>query len=115
VRVSLPWPPRDLHPNARPNRWTLAKRKKAYRIGCAWEAKAAGVTQLGGVSALAVAITFLPPDNRRRDLDGMLSAIKSGLDGLSDVVGVDDSRWEISIKRGEPVKLGRVIIELEEM
>jgi crossover junction endodeoxyribonuclease RusA len=44
-----------------------------------------------------MSITFYPPDRRKRDLDGMLSAIKSGLDGLADAIGCDDSRWRLSL------------------
>ena len=49
-------------------------------------------------------ITFHPPDNRRRDLDNMLASIKSGLDGISDALGVDDSTWTLTIRRGETCK-----------
>lgn len=31
---------------------------------------------------------------------------------MADVIGVDDSKWSISIKRGEPIKGGCVFVEL---
>jgi crossover junction endodeoxyribonuclease RusA len=62
---------------------------------------------------LKVTAIFAPPDNRRRDIDGMLSSIKSYLDGIADVIGVDDSRWQIAIRREAPIKGGSVRIELE--
>lgn len=40
----------------------------------------------------------------------MLAAIKSGLDGIADAAGVDDSLWHIGIARGEPVRGGEVSI-----
>ena len=61
---------------------------------------------------LHLRITFHPPDNRRRDLDGMLSAIKSGLDGLSDALGVDDSKWALTIRKGEKRQGGDVMVEV---
>lgn len=62
---------------------------------------------------LKVTAVFFPPDNRRRDVDGMLSSIKSYLDGISDVIGVDDSKWQIALRREEPRKGGLVRVELE--
>lgn len=42
----------------------------------------------------------------------MLASIKYGLDGFSRAVGIDDSEWSLSIARGQPGKLGKVIVEL---
>ena len=42
----------------------------------------------------------------------MLASIKSGLDGVSDAIGVDDSQWSLSLRRGEPVPGGAVTIEI---
>ena len=62
-----------------------------------------------GVSAK---ITFCPPCRRKRDLDNALASIKAGLDGIADVIGVDDSKWSLALAWGEPVTRGRVQIEL---
>lgn len=35
-------------------------------------------------------------------------------DGISEVIGVDDSKWDISLRRAEPCKPGSVKIELRE-
>ena len=112
MKVSVPWPHSDLHPNARVHFMALARRKKAYRTGCGWEATAAGLRKTEA-NKLAVLITFNPPDNRRRDSDGMIAAIKSGQDGIADVLGVDDSLWVPTYAVGEPVKRGRVSFEFE--
>lgn len=45
-----------------------------------------------------VTLTFYPPDKRRRDLDGCISACKAYLDGLADALGVDDSRFTLSAR-----------------
>lgn len=63
---------------------------------------------------IKVTAVFFPPDNRRRDIDGMLSSIKSYLDGIADVIGVDDSKWQIEISREGARKGGLVRIELSE-
>lgn len=108
--VTVPWPHRDLHPNARVHHFALARRRKAYRTGCAWEAKAAGLRQIAA-EVLPVTITFHPPDKRRRDRDGMIAALKSGQDGIADVLGVDDALWVPTYAMGAPVKRGRVVFE----
>lgn len=46
--------------------------------------------------SLAVTLRFVPPDRRARDIDNLVASMKSGLDGLADVLGVDDSRWALS-------------------
>lgn len=110
--VDLPWPSRTLHPNSRPHWAAKAKAAKASRLAAGWAAKAAGLGPLDA-EALKVTAIFSPPDSRARDQDGMLSNIKSYLDGIADVVGVDDSKWRIEICRGLPTKGGNVRIILE--
>lgn len=110
--VSFPWPHRNLSPNARAHWAEKAKRAKAYRTGVAWEAQAAGLRAIEA-ERVHVAVEFMPPDRRARDLDNMLATIKPGLDGIADVIGVDDSKWTLAIKRGDPVKRGRVVVCIE--
>jgi crossover junction endodeoxyribonuclease RusA len=96
AEVTLPWPPAILHPNGRPHWAPLAKAKAAYRFACSMLTKQAGI-KFAADARLHVALEFVPPDRRRRDLDGMLAACKSGLDGLADAIGCDDSRWVLSL------------------
>jgi len=110
--ISLPWPSRYLHPNARVH-WS----RKAFATSRSrWDAdiatRAAGISKLD-LASLKATIVFHPPDKRRRDLDGMLSSCKAYLDGISDAIGIDDSAWEIAIRRDEPVKNGAVKVILE--
>ena len=86
-----------------------AKLKKEYRAKCraiAYKDK----TQLS--APIHLAITFHPPDKRKRDLDNMLASIKSGLDGIADAIEVDDFHWVLTIKRAEPVKGGAINIKV---
>jgi crossover junction endodeoxyribonuclease RusA len=112
LTVTFPWPHKDLSPNARKHWRAVSKRKKAYRTGCAWEAQQAfneaGRPIMRGVVAK---VTFHPPCARKRDLDNAIASIKAGLDGIADVIGVDDSQWGLSQQWGEPVKFGRVSVE----
>ena len=105
--IILPWPPRCLWPNSRVDRRAASGTRAQYRADGAKATWAAGFSRLPWERA-HLRITFCPPDGRRRDIDNMLAAIKSGLDGISDVIGIDDSRWELSLRRGLVVKGGAV-------
>ena len=100
--IILPWPSTALSPNARTHWARLAKAKRAYREACAWSAKEQGLERMNADS-LHLTLTFYPPTRREFDLDNALARIKSGLDGLADVLGVDDSRWSLTIKKGDKV------------
>jgi len=105
--IVLAWPPRTLHPNARPHWATKSKAVKAYRSAAGWSTKASG-DRVDGVGAVDLHITFYPPNKRKHDLDGCLSAIKAGIDGIADALGVDDSRFTIRIERGAVIQGGEV-------
>ena len=111
MRIILPWPTKDLSPNARGHWAVKARAKKAYRALCAWQAKSQGMTR-SDAKRLHLKITFVPPNRRARDLDNMLASLKSGLDGLCDVLGVDDSKWSIEISKADDRIGGFVEIEV---
>ncbi len=102
IQLTLPWPPRGLSPNARVHWAVAAKLKAKYRDACVWTAVQQGARKCK-CDRLHLALTFCPPSKRKYDLDNALASIKSGLDGLADVLGVDDSRWSLSISKGEAV------------
>jgi crossover junction endodeoxyribonuclease RusA len=103
LAVILPWPPSGLSPNARHAHWSqLATLKRRYRAACANSARAQGAARIEA-DRLQVALTFVPPDRRHRDADNCLASMKSGLDGLADVLGVDDSRWRVGFEVAEGV------------
>jgi crossover junction endodeoxyribonuclease RusA len=96
LTLTLPWPPRELSPNTRHAHWSImARAKRRYRSACALLARSQGASKLD-VPELAVSMIFVPPDRRRRDLDNCISSMKAGLDGLADVLGVDDNRWTMT-------------------
>lgn len=116
--VELPWPPRELSPNARVHFLAKARVTKAYREQAYWLA----YDLVGGSHAppvptqgpITLSFAFLPPDRRRRDLDTMLSSVKAGIDGIADALGVNDVRFEYALKRSDPVKNGKVVIVIGE-
>jgi len=106
--IVLPWPDSVLWPNARPCRYQLARAKKEYRAECAWEARRQGAAPVNAPS-LHVDLVFFPPTRRRFDLDNALAAMKSGIDGLVDVLQVDDSQWTFSIAKAPKGQIGGVV------
>jgi crossover junction endodeoxyribonuclease RusA len=112
IFLTLPWPSRDLHPNARAHWAKKAKAVKNARTVAGWTAKETGIGKIDA-NALRVTAVFFPPNNHQRDIDGMLSSCKAYFDGLADVVGVDDSRWEIAAKREAACAPGSVVLEIE--
>lgn len=116
--IELPWPPKELSPNARIHHMEKAKATKAYRETAYWLTAAhgefRGAANLLPEGEVKLRIEFYPPDRRRRDLDGMFSSIKAGLDGIADAICVNDQRFGFDISRRPPVKNGRVVITIGE-
>lgn len=95
--IRLPFPPKELSPNARLPSAAKAKAKKTYREECFFRAKLQKVGPMSN-QLLMVRIVFFPPDKRKRNWDNMLAAAKAGLCGLADAIKVDDSQWRISFE-----------------
>jgi crossover junction endodeoxyribonuclease RusA len=110
---TLPWPPATLSPNARQHYQALARAKKAYRSACWYTAHSQGLRKIEA-SRVHVDIVFVPPNKRGFDLDNLLARMKSGLDALADVIGVDDKHWSLSIRRADEIG-GMVRISITEV
>ena len=123
-QIALPWPPSKLSPNARTHWAQKAKSAKEYRRMCWSIARKAALTEswnLGDAwarvdsgEAVHLFMDFYPPDRRARDDDNIISAFKSGRDGIADALGVDDARFRIHpmVRTGEVVKRGQVLVTI---
>lgn len=92
MNVTLPWPSKDLSPNARVHWSKKSKAAKAYRHAChilTLESKA----KIDWDGDVHVWIDFYRPSRREMDHDNCLARIKSGLDGVADALGINDSRF----------------------
>ncbi len=119
LTVLLPWPPQPLHPNGRPHRQQKARVTKAYRGNAYWSAMSAfegfgrDVDAVRDAPRVRVQLTFRPPDRRNRDEDGMQAAVKAGLDGIADALGINDHRFAMDRPVIEsPVPHGQVVVRL---
>ena len=99
--IVLPWPPKELSPNARVHWAVKARAAKQYRALCAWEVVASKVKAPKGKIRLRV--EFLAPSRRRNDMDNCIARMKAGFDGMADAWGVNDAKFEI-----EPVMSDRL-------
>lgn len=96
VEIKLGWPDRALFPNRRGGRhWGSFQRQKesARHEGYMAAKQVLHGGSIASCGALPVAITFYQPDRRKRDIDGMLGAIKHHLDGIAKALGVDDYQF----------------------
>jgi crossover junction endodeoxyribonuclease RusA len=108
----LPFPPRQLSPNARLHWRALAKAKKAYKSKCAWSLFGQPAPVFAEQERIPLRITISPPDNRRRDRDNLQHSLKYALDELACHLGVNDYYFEPTYSFGDPVKGGRVVISI---
>lgn len=92
IELRLPWPPKELSPNARVHWSKRSKAAAAYRRECAWLVRAAGI-KAPDSERIALWIDFFPPDKRQRDDDNLLAAFKAGRDGIADALDINDKRF----------------------
>lgn len=96
ISLVIPWPPKELQPNARVHRFAKARAAKSYRHDC-W-VLAMTVPRPEPAERMHLKITFSPPTKQARDLDNCLAAIKSGLDGVADA-------WKINDRAFRPITI----------
>lgn len=113
ITVTLPWPPKGISHNGRGAWQKRARLVKTYRRACADAAWNAGITPMDHVTLAAV--TFCPPDNRRRDKSNMIDAFKAGQDGLADAMGTDDATFNPDYHVAPPVPGGAILALIAEL
>ena len=101
ITVTLPWPPKQVFPNWRnSHHWSKSwKHVKGYKN----TARILALEQIGRqvvprhvTARWGVHLDIYPPDNIKRDEDGMVGACKAAIDGLSAALRVDDSLFGIT-------------------
>lgn len=116
IILELPWPHKDLSPNARVHFMALSRAKKKYRRDCMYAAMAAKATAQGPQE---LSFMFHPPHNRKYDKDNLIASMKAGIDGLSDALNINDRDFHIgAVEIGAQAPGGKVrvfITEIEEI
>jgi len=112
LTIELPWPDRRLHPNARVHWAKKAPVTKRSRHEAKCLARNVIKAPIKAENVHVTAI-FHPPDRQKRDRDGLLASLKAAFDGISEVIGIDDSRWEYATKLGEVRRPACVILQFE--
>ncbi len=112
--IELPWPPRELSPNARVHWTTKAEATQiAEAQGCCltW---GADFDDWQPSDFYMSHYTFHPPDRRKRDIDNFTAMMKPFQDGVFSALGVDDSRIKKAVQEwGDVFKGGKVVLRLE--
>lgn len=117
IQITLPFPAGQLMPNrAKSLDWhTRAEYAKTYRM-CGRVEMLNALQEnhwLMDGSEFSLHLTFNEPNKRIRDLDGMLSAMKAGIDGMADALGINDRQFVvIHLRRGDIVKGGSVGVKI---
>ena len=114
--IQLSWPAKALSPNHRSrSHWPRTNALKAARKEgylSTLEAMGKGGAPKWSNPRFAFVITAYPPDRRARDDDNLIASIKPFRDGIAQALGVDDSRFDTRLQWGEPVKGGKIIVEV---
>lgn len=103
----LPWPPKELSPNARVHWSKKSRAARQYRAACFVRCRQARLRELSGKALLV--LEFLPPNRRARDDDNLVASFKSGRDGLADALGIDDCHFTTTFSVSEEVVKGGAV------
>ena len=98
--LTLPWPPKELHPNSRPHYMAKARATKQYRELVGWEAKAQNIPAL--TAPVTAQCVFCVKTMRLRDLDNLLASMKAAWDGLVDAGVLPGDHAEV-LRHGPPL------------
>jgi crossover junction endodeoxyribonuclease RusA len=111
--MELPWPPAKLSPNgSRGCYHAHASAARKYRGECLKLLSSQTVPKLYVDPPVMIELVFCPPTKRLSDLDNLLARTKQGVDALAEVMGINDQAFEFTLRRGDPVKHGKVMVRL---
>ena len=101
IEVTLPWPAPQVFPNYRNGNhwrksWKQVKKQRETAFILAAEQIGRQTVPRDRSGQWPVHLDIYPPDNIKRDEDGMVGACKAAIDGLSAALRVDDSLFGIT-------------------
>lgn len=111
--LELPWPDKDLSPNARKNWRAVASAKRTERLG-AWATVKSVYGQPWPHPSAQIKFIFHPPNLRARDDDNVIASMKAARDGLADALGIDDAHFKMAYEFGDPRRpFGCVVVQIQ--
>lgn len=114
VKLMLPFPDSILNPNVTGHWATKQPAKKAAREAAYILAYNLQI-KLDSQKKYRVTLIFCPPDRRYRDLDNMVSSMKSALDGMCRALGINDKNIKPEPDWGPGFVGGKVEVTITEL
>lgn len=113
--IELPFPAKILWPNGRGHHMARHRETKKHKTWAfnAMLAELRGHPMPAGTKRFQLIATFYPKTRHEIDKDNASASLKAYQDGISAALGVNDKRFEVPVVMfGEPVKGGKVVIEI---
>lgn len=114
VRIALPWPARQLSPNARAHWAVKAKATKDARNTARVLTLEAMKLRRPRWEGVVLHWDFHPKTASLPDGDNAESSCKAYRDGIADALGIDDAKFSTTRSIGAPVKGGAVLVTVRE-
>jgi len=111
MKIELPFPPAALSGHAKGHWHSKSSVTAKYRAWAKHAALAVGVGIMLETGDIQVIVAFYPP-NRRGDRVNFPNRMKPYFDGIADALKVNDSRFVPSYQFCDPVKGGKVVVEV---
>lgn len=111
--IELPFPPASLSGHAKGHWRSKAAITAKHREWARLATLAANIHSPDATGDIRVIVAFYPPD-RRGDRVNFPNRMKPYFDGIATALKVNDSRFLPSYLFGEPVKGGKVVVEIGE-
>jgi crossover junction endodeoxyribonuclease RusA len=111
--IELPWFPNALRPNARPHfmaKATATKKARQWAFLATKEVQPFPPRE----GPIKLIVCYFPKTAHALDMDNCIAASKAYFDGIAQALGVNDSRFVIAPHIAQPVKGGRITVQIVE-
>lgn len=115
LSIELGWPAHELSPNARVHHMVLHRFKKAAKIEAGWATRIAMPARWApaGEKVKVHLICHLPKGGKQWDEDNLVAAVKAHLDGISEVIGINDRDFTApTVEWADRTERGKLIVVL---
>jgi crossover junction endodeoxyribonuclease RusA len=113
--IELSWPAKELSPNSRVHHMVLHRFKKAAKKEAGWATKIVRPFNWGSDGPFDVHLRAYPPDRHARDADNLIASVKAHLDGIAEVLDIDDSEFNApTVEWCDVTQRGKLVIRISE-